>query len=197
MPKEQKSLKDFDNRRRKDAGGATSENVRPLAIFDNSYDHYGYGNDAITQGMEHIKVIKHKKIKEKTGRKCEPGDWVTAHYKTFNKHDEKLEDTKSFKKGKPKNFPMGHYQVPKCWEIALTSLKAGERIKMECPAFYAYGGEEKYGHFGSVKIPANSDLIFELDVLNCEASQEDLDQANANDNNGAIKLTGVKTKKKP
>ena len=147
--------------------------------------------------MEHIKVIKTSKLKDKVGKKCDPGDWVTAHFKTFNLHEEKLEDTKNYKKGKPISFPIGHYEVPKCWEIALTSLKAGERIRMECPAFYAYGGEQKYGHFGSVQIPANSDLVFELDVLNCEDSKEDLDQANANDGNGAEKLTGVKVKAKP
>lgn len=78
--------------------------------------------------------------------------------------------------------------MPKCWEIALVSLKAGEKIRMKCPAHYAYGGTEKYSHFGSVKIPAWSDLIFELDVLECEETPDALDAANARDGTGATPL---------
>ena len=187
------SLKEFDDKRKADAG--LEKNDRPLEIFSNSYDHYSHGNHDIDQGLESIKVIKTKKVKKALGRQCEAGDWATVHYKSFNAREEKLEDTRNYKKGKPISFHMGYYQAPKCWEIALISLKAGESIKMRCPAFYAYGGEEKYSHFGSVKIPANSELIFEIDVLNCEETDKALDSANLADKNKADPIIPKKSAK--
>lgn len=133
-------------------------------------------------------MLKTKKLRNELGRHCQPGDWVTAHFKSFNERDEKLEDTEVYKMGLPISFLIGYYQVPKCWEIALVSLKAGEKIKMRCPAHYAYGGTEKYSHFGSIKIPAWSELVFELDVLECEETPEALDEANARDGTGATPL---------
>lgn len=138
--------------------------------------------------MEHIKVLKTKKLRKELGRHCQPGDWVTAHFKSFNERDEKLEDTEVYKMGLPISFLIGYYQVPKCWEIALVSLRAGEKIRMRCPAHYAYGGTEKYSHFGSAKIPAWSELIFELSVLECEETPDLLDAANARDGTGATPL---------
>lgn len=113
---------------------------------------------------------------------------MTAHFKTFNERDEKLEDSETYKLGLPMSFLIGYYQVPKCWEIALVSLRAGEKVRMRCPAHYAYGGAEKYSHFGSVKIPAWSELIFELSVLECEESPEALDSANKKHHTGATPL---------
>jgi hypothetical protein len=64
-------------------------------------------------------------------------------------------------------------------------MKAGEKITLKCPPFYAYGGEEKYSHFGSAKIPAYSELIFEVDLLNCETTATKLNKKNKADGNGA------------
>ena len=135
--------------------------------------------------MEHIQVLSSQKS-DKDGRQCVGGDWATVHWKTYdNQHDEEFEDSKVYRKGAPLNFVIGTYRVPKCWEIALASMKAGEKITLKCPPFYAYGGEEKYSHFGSEKIPAYSELIFELDLLNCETTGSKLNKANKRDNNGA------------
>ena len=140
------------------------------------------------QGMEHISVLKTQKLRPTLGRHCQAGDWVTAHFKTFNGQEEKLEDTEAHQLGLPVSFLIGYYQVPKCWEIALVSLRAGEKIKMRCPPHYAYGGSEKYGHFGHAKIPAWSELIFELSVLECEETPEALDKANKRDHTDATPL---------
>ena len=84
---------------------------------------------------------------------------------------------------------MGKYEVPKCWDIALVSMHAGEKFKIKCPAHYAYGGEEKYSHFGSSKIPSNSNLIFDIELLNCATSFTELDEANSLDGNDAAPLS--------
>lgn len=58
-------------------------------------------------------------------------------------------------------------------------------LKVECPGYLAYGGAAKYGQFGHDLIPANSDLIFELDVLECEDSVEKINAVNKKKGNNA------------
>lgn len=75
-------------------------------------------------------------------------------------------------------FHLGHWESIKCWELAIVSMQAGEVVDMECPHYYAYGGTEKWSHFGAKKIPSNTDLEFKLEVLECEASIEALNEKN-------------------
>ena len=84
---------------------------------------------------------------------------------------------------------MGHYQVVKCWDMAAANMHAGEKIKMFCPSQLANGGAEVYGHFDSFRIPANTDLTYEFEIMECEASVDKI--------NKLVKKYGVpKIKKK-
>ena len=65
---------------------------------------------------------------------------------------------------------MGQYNVVKCWDLALTNLHAGEKIKIFCPARWANGGAEGYSDLDSFRIPENTDLTYDLEVLECEPS---------------------------
>jgi hypothetical protein len=56
---------------------------------------------------------------------------------------------------------------------------------MVCPHYYAYGGVEKWSHFGAKKIPANTDLEFKLEVLECEENIDALNERNQLSNNKA------------
>lgn len=67
-------------------------------------------------------------------------------------------------------------------------MRAGQTIKLECPAQYAYGGQEVYGHFDSFRIPEDTDLNYELTVLNCEPSIQALNRKNAAKGAGAEKI---------
>ena len=51
----------------------------------------------------------------------------------------------------------------KCWENALPQMSVGEKADIGCPAATAYGQSSKPG------IPANSDLIFNVEVVACDA----------------------------
>ena len=53
-------------------------------------------------------------------------------------------------------------RVVKCWEDAIINLTVGEKADIGCPAATAYGGSSKPG------IPANSDLIFNVEVVDCQ-----------------------------
>ena len=53
-------------------------------------------------------------------------------------------------------------RVIKCWEDALVQMQVGEKADIGCPSATAYGAKSK------PKIPANSDLIFNVEVVSCE-----------------------------
>mmetsp|Transcript_29539 Transcript_29539/g.44997 ORF Transcript_29539/g.44997 Transcript_29539/m.44997 type:complete len:135 (+) Transcript_29539:460-864(+) len=69
---------------------------------------------------------------------------------------------------------LGHYQGVRCWDLTLTHMQGGQSVTVKCPSFYAYGSSDKYSHFGHEKIPANSDLTYEIEVLGCEERFETL-----------------------
>ena len=50
-------------------------------------------------------------------------------------------------------------------------------VTINCPGELAYGKNEKYSNFGHEKIPANSDLTFEVDILGCEEQLEVLEKS--------------------
>jgi hypothetical protein len=87
---------------------------------------------------------------------------------------ELVQDSK--KAGGPIVFQMGHYQVVKCWDMAAVNMHAGEKIKMFCPAHFANGGAEIYGHFDSFKIPADTDLTYDFEILECDSNIDNLNK---------------------
>jgi hypothetical protein len=74
-------------------------------------------------------------------------------------------------------------------------MHAGEKAQLECPSYYAHGGQEVYSHFGSMKIPANSNLIYDLEVLDCAETMAKKKKLNHKHKNSEKKLDVVdKTK---
>ena len=68
----------------------------------------------------------------------------------------------SIPRGKPIAFTIGDFRVIKCWESAILNLAVGEKADIGCPSATAYGAKAK------PNIPANSDLIFNVEVVSCE-----------------------------
>ena len=154
-------------------------------IFYRNYDHLDHGANEIEQDINRIKVLE-VKDKRKKGRKCQPLDWVAAHYKTWDTDtNHKLEDSRKFKRKQPAVFQIGTYGSLKCWEITTAYMHAGQVLKVKCPAYLAYGGTAKYGHFGLDVIPKDSDLVFELEVLECADSIEKFNEINKQAKNRA------------
>ena len=52
------------------------------------------------------------------GPKCMMNDWISVHYKAFDMDGKLVGDSKGVD-GRPKMFRLGHYEVSKCWDIAL------------------------------------------------------------------------------
>jgi FKBP-type peptidyl-prolyl cis-trans isomerase FkpA len=69
--------------------------------------------------------------------------------------------------------PMPITGVVPGFSTALQAMQAGGKYRVRIPAAQAYGAEEKRNQqTGEVVIPANSDLIFDVDMLEFRSQQE-------------------------
>lgn len=69
--------------------------------------------------------------------------------------------------GMPKSFVVGTHEVFKCWDLAMTQLRSGDKVKLTCPAELAYGGAKLNSPLSGEAIPPNSDVIFDFTVTSC------------------------------
>lgn len=56
-------------------------------------------------------------------------------------------------------FTVGQGMVIKCWDEGFVGLKKGSKAELTCPPDYAYGSRAR------PKIPANSVLLFSIEVV--------------------------------
>ena len=91
------------------------------------------------------------------GKAVVKGALITAHYTGW------LEDgtvfDSSVQKGRPFQCVIGTGRVIKGWDLGLMGMRVGGRRKLFVPAHLGYG-ERTVG-----RIPANSNLIFEIELL--------------------------------
>jgi peptidylprolyl isomerase len=92
------------------------------------------------------------------GREVVKGALITTQYRGF------LEDgtpfDSSYERGKPFQCVIGTRRVIQGWDKGLMGMRVGGKRKLLVPAHLAYG-ERQIGE----DIPANSNLIFEIELL--------------------------------
>ncbi len=88
------------------------------------------------------------------------GQKVTVHYKGMLENGQVFDE--SYGRGEPISFQIGIGQVIPGWEQGIGQLSKGSKAKLTIPANLAYGAQERPG------IPANSILIFEVDVIDIQ-----------------------------
>ena len=107
------------------------------------------------------------------GNLCQPDDYATIHWTAKVKgSDEIVEDSRKHGSGNPKVFVLGHFDEIKCFDLIVSNMKTGESAEVMCPSKLVYGDHAKFGHFTSVPIPAGSDIVFNIDVLECVESKK-------------------------
>ncbi len=105
--------------------------------------------------------LQYKVIKKGTGKTPTANDKVKTHYRgTFI---DGTEFDSSYKSNQPVEFPVKG--VIKGWTEALQLMKEGAKWELYIPANLAYGEQGKRGIRGKQGIPANSTLIFEIELL--------------------------------
>ncbi len=92
------------------------------------------------------------------GTRVKAGDKVTVHF--IGKLTDGKEFGSSYKRGTPYSFTVGEGKVIKGWDEGIALINVGDKVVFTIPSELAYGPE------GASGIPANSTLIFEVELLN-------------------------------
>ncbi len=101
--------------------------------------------------------LKIEDIKVGTGAEAKFGKNITVHYVGTLTDGTKFESSRD--KNKPITFEFGAGVVIDGWDLGLQGMKIGGIRKLTIPPDLGYGSEERN------KIPANSTLIFEIELF--------------------------------
>lgn len=114
--------------------------------------------DHKTDAVQTHENIYYTIMKEGNGRQVRLTDTVTVHYKGYVLSDGTVFDQT---REKPAAFPLN--RLIRGWQIGVPLLKTGGRIKIIIPSGLAYGIRTR-----ASKIPPNSILVFEVEVLDAK-----------------------------
>lgn len=104
--------------------------------------------------------LQYKILTSGTGAVPAPTDTVTVNYRGSLLDGTEFDS--SYKRGQPAQFQVGH--VIHGWTEALTQMKVGSKWQLFIPAELAYGEQ------GNRSIPPNSTLIFDVELLDTQAT---------------------------
>ena len=93
------------------------------------------------------------------GRVAKPGNTLSVHY-TGLLGEKGMPFDSSLERGKPIQLTLGAGQVIKGWDIGLEGMQEGEKRRLIIPPALAYGNKG-----AGDKIPPNSKLVFEVELL--------------------------------
>ena len=104
-----------------------------------------------------VKGLKTEDIQVGTGKEVKSGDTVVIHYLGTLTDGTKFDS--SYDRGKPFETQIGTGQVIKGWDLGVVDMKVGGKRRLTIPPEFGYGNQA----VGS--IPANSTLIFEVELV--------------------------------
>jgi FKBP-type peptidyl-prolyl cis-trans isomerase len=115
--------------------------------------------------------------KEGTGLAIESGDEVSMKY-TGKLLDGTVFDSNidtTFGHTDPFNFTVGMRQVIEGWDLGVLNLKQGTKAKLFIPSMLGYGPQAQ-----GPNLPAYSNLVFDVEVLNVKKAQSKADSVGTN-----------------
>lgn len=101
--------------------------------------------------------LKYRDLVEGTGTSPLPGQTLSVNY--VGTLEDGTEFDSSYKAGRPFEFKIGAGTVIAGWDEGLMTMKVGGKRKLIIPPNLGYGSRE------SPNIPANSTLVFEVELL--------------------------------
>lgn len=96
-------------------------------------------------------------ITEGKGKEVHSGDYITIHYNGTLENGKKFDS--SYDRGMPFQCRIGVGEVIEGWDMGVLGMKVGGKRKLTIPPQLAYGDRAV-----SI-IPANSTLIFEVELV--------------------------------
>jgi FKBP-type peptidyl-prolyl cis-trans isomerase len=104
--------------------------------------------------------LKIGEMKVGDGQEAKTGDTVAVHYTGTLKNGTKFDS--SLDRGEPFPFKLGAHKVIAGWDEGVVGMKVGGKRKLIIPPDLAYGSQ------GQGKIPPNSELTFEIELLSID-----------------------------
>ncbi|UCH66096.1 MAG: FKBP-type peptidyl-prolyl cis-trans isomerase [Ignavibacterium sp.] len=101
--------------------------------------------------------LKYIMVEQGEGENAATGNVVTVHYSGFLQDGTKFDS--SVEKDEPITFALGNKQVIPGWDEGITYMKKGSKARLIVPPSLAYGD------MAVGKIPANSTLIFDVELI--------------------------------
>merc|ERR1719331_219025 len=108
-------------------------------------------------------VNVHKFAKGSPGA-CRVGDTAKITYTGKFADGSVFDSTDKSNFGMPMKFLVGSNQVIPCLDSAFLQMHIGESASVTCPSSMAYGEQ------GSGPVPPNTNIFFDIDVVNCETT---------------------------
>lgn len=102
--------------------------------------------------------VRYQILKEGTGPKPTLSSLMMVNYR-----GKILKNNSVFDQGNGVTFQLSRLILG--WQTTLPLINSGSKVVLYIPSGLAYGTRDVLGDNGSVLIPANSNLVFELDIL--------------------------------
>jgi FKBP-type peptidyl-prolyl cis-trans isomerase FkpA len=129
----------------------------------------GGGDDEPVLAAPAVANLSQKDLTVGTGIEAVSGDAVTVAYSGWvydsTKTDNKGSLFETTTSANPFTFVLGKGTVIAGWDQGVVGMKVGGKRLLTIPASLAYGANARTDATGKVVIPANSPLVFEIEVL--------------------------------
>lgn len=109
--------------------------------------------------------LQYDVIKQGKGSVAQAGQRVQVHYTGWlnQKGKKGAKFDSSVDRGQPFVFGLGQGMVIKGWDEGVAGMKIGEKRTLYIPSELGYGARG-----AGASIPPNADLIFDVELLDCE-----------------------------
>lgn len=134
-------------------GGGESEPPGPQ-VARNYADELGVDLDAMTRRPDGLYI---QDVAPGTGARADSGDVVTVHYTGWLPSGTQFDSSRD--RDRPLEVAIGYGRVVEGWDRGIVGMEVGGRRRLVIPPELAYGTRRQG------PIPANSTLVFDVELL--------------------------------